>query len=707
MAFLAANRVVELPAMNVDSPRPSAGLAGVLVLLADLTAQPGLQQPIPLGTPQGAAVREQMWRAPTAAEWKMPVLITWQRTWEDAVRLSKETGKPILVATNMDGEIASEHYAGVRYRQPEIAKIYDPYVCVMASVYRHNSRDYDERGRRIECPRFGSITCGEHMWIEPGLFKKYFEGDRVAPRHIMVELDGKETYDMYYAFDTRSVFTQIQKGIIERRQDLTRQIRERTLLEKVASTDHRDKVVVEKAYEAGGKQQRQQLLQAIVARPEGAQADLLRLAIYDLDVELNKLARQALAKTDPAVAIDVINEALRAPMADSERQELIAALRRLAKYHPRASTLAAVHTGLAAQSSTLDAASWDAALAGEKSTPRELVAIESQLEYRAVATRQKPKDANSHLELAESSLELAASPKTSAMLARNYKTAPKYAQLMFDDARRAARKAEQLGAKGFRVDAILAICDYYLGDTRRAHQRAEVAVRELPKGDASWNSMAVLGIFAEARMNAITKAIKAKKKWPREWLTDVHATYSVLSKHPRGTDSQVVMHYDFLLYLGAKSQAGRALQAGVKRFPDSGRLHDRLRGRLLADRGIEGLQGYYESRLEADDVPANLTWFAAYASIVAAEFQRRKSRHAEALVAYDRAVELFDAAIAKNPASQSTSDRARDVSPARCRAVAYHMRACRSEPSRKIAARKSATAASIWDSARLSWPLPR
>src|SRR5262245_65077961 len=102
-----------------------------------------------------------MWPAADAEGWKKPVLITWQRTWEDAVAVSKETKRPILVCINMDGEIASEHYAGVRYRQPDIAKLYEPYVCVIASVYRHNPRDYDEHGHRILCPRFGSVTCGD------------------------------------------------------------------------------------------------------------------------------------------------------------------------------------------------------------------------------------------------------------------------------------------------------------------------------------------------------------------------------------------------------------------------------------------------------------------------------------------------------------------------------------------------------------------
>ncbi len=146
----------------------------------------------------GAGVdRETMWFAPTAEDWKKPCLITWQRSYEDALAVARETKKAILVCVNMDGEIASQHYAGVRYRQPEIAALYEPYVCVIASVYGHTPRDHDEQGRRILCPRFGSVTCGEHIAIEPGLFDRFFENQPVAPRHIGVELDSAEMYDVF------------------------------------------------------------------------------------------------------------------------------------------------------------------------------------------------------------------------------------------------------------------------------------------------------------------------------------------------------------------------------------------------------------------------------------------------------------------------------------------------------------------------------
>jgi hypothetical protein len=101
-----------------------------------------------------------MWPAATADGWAQPVLVRWQRTFDDALRVARATRKPILVAVNMDGEVASEHYAGVRYREPETARLLEPYVCIVASVYRRTTRDYDPEGRRVPCPRLGNITCG-------------------------------------------------------------------------------------------------------------------------------------------------------------------------------------------------------------------------------------------------------------------------------------------------------------------------------------------------------------------------------------------------------------------------------------------------------------------------------------------------------------------------------------------------------------------
>jgi hypothetical protein len=414
--------------------------------------------------PQGAS-REAMWYAPTAEDWAKPCLVEFQRTWDDALAVAKRTQMPILVCVNMDGEIASEHYAGVRYRQPDKAALYEPYVCVIASVYRHTPRDYDEQGRRIPCPRFGSVTCGEHIAIEPMLYEQFMDGRRIAPRHIGVELEqgGTEIYDVYYAFDTASVFTAIEKGAEGR--EPAPESRDLPLEERVASRARTDRETVEKAYLTGDRVTRRRLLEGALRHQELDHVDLLRLALFGLDVELARLARAALAEADSEKAIDLIVETLRTPMDAAERDMLLAALERLGEEFPRARTLAAVQQGLAAPSTALDVSAWTAGLAGaEYPAPAEWGAIEQRVEHEARASAERPADPEAQLALAEAALALAVDPQTAEILAADWRTASDYSRLHFEDARNAARQAEALGGDGWRLDAVLALSAYYLGE---------------------------------------------------------------------------------------------------------------------------------------------------------------------------------------------------------------------------------------------------
>ena len=168
--------------------------------------------------------------------------------------------------------------------------------------------------------------------------------------------------------------------------------------------------------------------------------------------------------------------------------------------------------------------------------------------------------------------------------------------------------------------------------------------------------MATVALFAEARKAAIEKRIAAKEDWPAEWLSDVHDAYTILARHPMGTEAQAIAHVDFLARLGATSQAAEAVSQGLDRFPESWELHARLRGQLIAQRGIGALEATYEEWLAKPDAPPNLVWFAGYASIVAAEFHRRAGADDEARKAYDRALAHYDRAIEANPSSAESSD---------------------------------------------------
>ena len=132
--------------------------------------------------------------------------IYWQRSLEDALALCKSTGRPLLVAMNMDGESASERITKENYRDPKFVALTRSFVCVIGSVFRHNLRDHDEQGRRIPCPRLGEVTCGEHIALEPILFDKYLGGERIAPRHALILSDGTKKFDEFLLYDLRDLY---------------------------------------------------------------------------------------------------------------------------------------------------------------------------------------------------------------------------------------------------------------------------------------------------------------------------------------------------------------------------------------------------------------------------------------------------------------------------------------------------------------------
>ena len=610
--------------------------------------------------------REQMWYAPTAEDWKKPVHLTFQRTWEDALAVAKETGQPILACINMDGEIASEHYAGIRYRDPEIAKLYEPYVCVIASVYRHTPRDHDEEGKRILCPRFGSVTCGEHIAIEPILFEKYLDGNRVAPRHIMIELDGSEVYDMYYARDTDSVFRQIRDGVADRQNPIPPIVRgDRPILERVASHHVEDRDAVERAYEDGDEQLRRQILEAAMEHADVVSADLLRLAVFGLDTDMAALAREALAKSQDEDAIELIPEALKGSIPEEERKKLLAALERLGEKtdSERARWLSNVHRGLATRSQAVDVDGWSGAFAGSSyPAPQEEASwmdLEKSIDETAERIAANPEDAEAYRTLAEDALAYALEadqafgiePTTTELMTADPRTARRMARSKYYEAREAAARAGELGLDDWRTEAVLALANYYLDAKDEAFELAASSVGKIPPGETEWNAMAVLTIFAEGRFRAIKKAIEAGKRWDPRWLTDVNSAYAVLLRHPEGTAGQVAWHHDFLVWLGARRNARQVVEQGLVRFPSSPKLHEQLRTRLLEGRGVAALEPAYRSLLkraaEGDDPAAaeatatTLRWFAGLASLVAAEHHRRGNDPEAASGAYDRALESW------------------------------------------------------------------
>jgi hypothetical protein len=131
--------------------------------------------------------------------------IHWERSLEDAAAIARAEGRPLLLAVNMDGESASERIVRELYKDPAFVEHTRPFVCVVASVFRHTPRDRDDEGRRIECPRLGEVTCGEHMALEPLMYDRWLGGERIAPRHALILQDGTKHTDLTLLFDLAEI----------------------------------------------------------------------------------------------------------------------------------------------------------------------------------------------------------------------------------------------------------------------------------------------------------------------------------------------------------------------------------------------------------------------------------------------------------------------------------------------------------------------
>jgi hypothetical protein len=489
------------------------------------------------------------------------------------------------------------------------------------------------------------VTCGEHIAIEPVLFEQFFEGTRVAPRHIMVELEGGEQYDIYYAFDTQSVFATVVEGISTRapvEPEINRG--DRSLLERVASREIHDRAEVEAAYRAGDRVLRRRILESAASFREIPQTDLLRLALFGDDPELRRTALNVLLASPTPASIQLIGAVLDLPLDEVDRAGLIAILVKLSESSAEARTLAAVHRGLGGASTAVDTDRWASALeyAAAHTGARDAAARLEEGEASAAV------DPTALLTMAEGYLALAAHPGADA----------DYSKLLFADAREAAIAAGDAGADGWRPAAVLALSNYYLGQREEAYALAEDAVGGLPEDADSWSAAAALGLFAEVRQRDIANAANTKQPWPPEWLADLNGAYDVLADHPFGTDLHASNQYEFLRALKAQREAERILERGLKRFPDSQALHAHLRSQILfrsGIQGLDGLEGVYARMLSEEGASPNLPWFAGYASLVTAEFLRRSGDDPlEAADAYRRAVAHFEQSI-ENSASNGIS----------------------------------------------------
>ncbi len=139
-----------------------------------------------------------------------PSQIAWHSTVDAAVETAKRDHRVILVAVNMDGERANDQLAEDHYRDPTIGRIAANTCALIASRFDHGSGS-------SPCPRFGHVTCAEHLAIERVVRKTWLEGAEdgsiIAPQHVFLDPDQKVLLSVPYLVSKGELEWCILEGI--------------------------------------------------------------------------------------------------------------------------------------------------------------------------------------------------------------------------------------------------------------------------------------------------------------------------------------------------------------------------------------------------------------------------------------------------------------------------------------------------------------
>jgi tetratricopeptide (TPR) repeat protein len=586
-------------------------------------------------------------RSPSSAEFEKPPLIAWQRNLDDALAEVAATGKPLLICVNMDGEIACDQLAARNYRNAEFAALTDGFVPVIASPARHNESDYDADGQRIPCPRFGRVICSEHIDIEPILYRAYFAGERVAPRHLAVTPEGETIFDLYLLNRLRRIDESLKKHGMPSAAPTARG--EALPLD---SADAADRSLVEDAFAVMPEEAQIELLEELGELPV-RHPELQRLAIFSDSKQLRRAGIESLSRAPSLLAVNFFERACDEAEELGGLEGLIQALAALAaEDHEEAKRIFLTRKGLASTSRIVNLDAWTEALVEDPGRPAamlsrsELETLDGKLEALERRSRQYPSDGELQLEIAATNMRYGL-----IQLSNGHNPS-----LLFQDALSAAERAEKRGAARGLALAYQSWSLYFMGDVDPAGQAAEQALPELLSIAESPLSAEILGIFASYRTRALYDAMRRGNDWSADWVADIHSAYRALALHGAGRVDQAAAHIDWLVYLNAFAQEGLAVEQALARFPRDPDVQECWRRRLLREEGPAGLITGYQRISPAPGEEGNFNWFAGYASLVAAEQFAQGGQALEAMDAYGQSIILFERSVQAEPSFKNNAN---------------------------------------------------
>ncbi|MEO6595643.1 MAG: hypothetical protein ABIP94_12895 [Planctomycetota bacterium] len=648
-------------------------------------------------------------QAPLAPEATDARQIHWQRCLADALHLAAATGRPLLLAVNMDGESASDRIVHEEYRDPAFVALTRHCVCLGASVFRHNPRNYDDEGRRIPCPRFGGCTCGEHMALEPVLFHKYLaDGERVAPRHVLVRTDGTKAFDLSLCFDLKDIDRVLAAevepgrgadhsvthapaslteaagmpgdwvGLARRRDHSGRAALEATLFD---THDEPSVLAALAAIGSGGDSGSLDALRLLAARVQclpAAQCAALRAAAEQLSIAPELLAvLQDLAQAMGSVPGDAGPDA---------RQRTL--LQCMAAMAPTGTVQSFVRAGAAVGSWSSDGAGTSFPNPGDLDEPVRRsggpVQLAILLQVANAVTRRDttlpraggPDDTMPSAEALVQQLEaldakrpqhtddakwFASYAKASLDLGRRHlESGARDTQLLFEDAARYFEKA---------LDKSPAHCEWWIERARTAYflQRFEQQVdcgrrafalaagadqmplaSELLANPVLENANAIEALRWIGDGNARLLVDRAGKAGEVAGMVEGLRALGIVAASPFGSDGDWISFASFCGALGLRREEQAIVQCGALRLSGSRDLRQALNSALWND-GRPDLSGVVAEAIERAHAPsAESAWFAGYAWILVAENARRCEQPQSAFHAYDAALRWFDLARTRN-----------------------------------------------------------
>lgn len=591
-------------------------------------------------------------------------LIPWQRNLDDALALARATGKPILICANDDGEAASEQLANRKYRDPGFARLVEGFVPLIVTARRRVAFDRDDRGRRLEDPRFGTVLNGEQLSLEPIVYERYFRGRRVAPRHVGVTADGEILFDVFLSNHLGEIDEALREHGVA---GALPAVDGSDLDALLASPDAAVRRIVEQRFVDGDAAERERLASACYGDQTVVHPELLHLALRDPEDRVRAAAARAAAGH-----VDRVPFELWAPLvreAELSGSEAASALQRaFATWAERAAAADDAADESVAARTRRAKASWahQYAVALDGLARDATLVDPAAAKQRAEARPQPPISAEEIPGLERTLNELdRQSPSLPGVARAKARALLRYAQIqraegsdptfLLQDALRAAQKASELDPDDRVAQAVAGVAHYLLGDAQNAWPMLLAAARDLSwsRGGEAIEEAWVLGILLRDRAFAIVTAMNdgGIDGVDPLHLADGRALFALLARGPRLTAADVQNWSRAAQAVGAQGTALAAARIGAARFVSDPSMHQRLRSELLAAYGAHGLERAYRDVASGADG----LWFAGYALMEAADRHLRQhlpavvataTRPAAAEAAAQRAVDRFERAMA-------------------------------------------------------------